>query len=136
MSVALSIQHAKCVFFIILSSVACWAVPYFSTLSHKWHDFWKIATEHKMWVLIFSATFIWNISHSKKNSARYDEKCVSVFVWSTSYSCQILMKLAFSWQISKKYSNIKFHENPSDVGAELFHANGRTDGADVQAWWS
>jgi hypothetical protein len=29
------------------------------------------------------------------------------------YACQILMKLEFSPQIKKKYSNIKFHENPS-----------------------
>jgi hypothetical protein len=34
------------------------------------------------------------------------------------------MKLKFSRQTFKKYSNIKFHE----LEAELFHANGRTDG--------
>ena len=27
-----------------------------------------------MCVLIFSTTFVWNISHSKKNSARFDKK--------------------------------------------------------------
>jgi hypothetical protein len=32
---------------------------------------------------------------------------------SAHYSCQILMKLALSWQIFEKFSNIKFHENPS-----------------------
>ena len=30
-------------------------------------------------VLISSTTFLWNISHSKKNWARYDQKCISVF---------------------------------------------------------
>jgi hypothetical protein len=30
-----------------------------------------------------------------------------------SYSYQSLMKLKFSRQIFEKYSNIKFHENPS-----------------------
>ena len=35
-------------------------------------------TEHKMCVLISSTTFVWNISHSRKNWARYDEKCISV----------------------------------------------------------
>jgi hypothetical protein len=44
------------------------ALPYFSKLVHKLHDFRGKVTEHKMCVMIFSTTFIWNISHSKKNS--------------------------------------------------------------------
>jgi hypothetical protein len=35
------------------------------------------------------------------------------------------MKLEFFRQIFRKYSNIKFYENPL-VGAELFHADSRT----------
>jgi len=34
-------------------------------------------------------------------------------MYSTRYSCQILMKLEFSQQIFRKY--IKFHENPTSV---------------------
>jgi hypothetical protein len=45
---------------------------------------------------------------------------------STRYSCNILMKLEFSRQISEKYSNIKFHENPSS-GSRVVQC-GRTDG--------
>jgi hypothetical protein len=52
--VALVTQHAMPTRRIILPSVACPALPYFSTLSHKRHDFRKKkVTEHKMCVLIF-----------------------------------------------------------------------------------
>jgi len=38
---------------------------------------------------------------------------------------QVLNKLEYYGLSYKKYSNIKFHKNPS-VGAELFHADGQT----------
>jgi hypothetical protein len=51
--VALVIQHPKCMCRIVLSNVAGLALPYFSTLSHKFYDFRKNVFEHKMIVLIF-----------------------------------------------------------------------------------
>ena len=62
---ALVIGHAK--------RMASLALKYFSTLSHKRHDFFLGGgvIERKMCVLISSTTFVRNISDSKKNSARY-----------------------------------------------------------------
>ena len=40
----------------------------------------KNVTEHKMCVWISSTSYIWNISHSKKNWARYVRKCILVFM--------------------------------------------------------
>jgi hypothetical protein len=58
-SVALVIQHAVCMYRITLPSVACLAVPYISTLSHKRYSLKK----HEVCVLILSTTFVWNICH-------------------------------------------------------------------------
>jgi hypothetical protein len=63
---ALGIQHVK--------RMRCPAVPYFSTLSHKWYDFRGNVMEQKICIFIFSTTFVCNVSHLMKNSPRnYDE---------------------------------------------------------------
>jgi hypothetical protein len=105
------------------------ALKYFSTLSHKRHDFRKkkINTEHKICVLIFSTIFVWNISHSKKNWARYDQKCILVFMWSAGYSCESLMKIGFSRQFFFRNTQKSNFTKIRPVGAELFHADRRTD---------
>ena len=55
-----------------------------------------------MCVLIFSTTFVRNIFHSKKKTARYDKKCTLVFMKINRYSHPILMNLEFYRQIFEK----------------------------------
>jgi len=66
-SVAKVIQQSTRMQRIMISPVACLALQYSSTLSHKRYDFRKKFIEHKVFVLIFSTT-VWNNSHSKKFS--------------------------------------------------------------------
>ena len=108
-SVAWGMQHEKCLR-CVMSSLACLAVPYFSTLSRKRHDFLKKVIQHKMCVLIFSTTLSETFLILKKN-----EWDVMVNMHRSSYSCQILMKFEFSWQILEKCLNVRL------VGNELFH---------------
>ena len=69
----------------------------------------KKVIEHKNALWTFSTTFVWNISHSKKNSARQCHEHTHVFKEGTLYSSQILMKPVFFQQIFEEYSNIKFN---------------------------
>ena len=75
--VAFLIQHATCMHHIVMSFVASLAPPYFS---HKRHDFREKVVDQEMFVLVFSTTFVKNISHSKKNSAKHCRKCQNVYI--------------------------------------------------------
>ena len=77
--VALLIQHSTRMCHILTPFVALLAPPHFSTLCHKRRDFRKKVTEHKM-CFDFLYNFCLNISHSKKNLARYCHKCENVFM--------------------------------------------------------
>jgi hypothetical protein len=113
---------------IILLYVACPTYPHFSTLSQNFTIFGKKVTEYKM-VFFFSIAFIRKICHYKKNSVRYYQKCTSVFMLSTSFACQILMKLEFSRQILEilKY---QISRNPSSARRDIpcGRTNTQTDG--------
>ena len=73
-------------------------------------------------VSIFSATFARNISHSKKNSARY-HKCAKVFMRSTNYSVNSKMK---TLNLPERFSRSLHISNITKirlVGAEGFLAD-------------
>jgi hypothetical protein len=72
--------------------------------------FGKTLLDNVSW--FFSTAFMGNISLSKKNSARYDKKCVLVFMQRPRY-CKILEEREFCGQIFDK-THIKFHENLSN----------------------
>jgi len=79
LSVALVMENAKRMRRILLSSVVCLAGQHF-TLSYKRHEFGGGEVfERKTRVLNFCTTLVWNISHRKKNWARYHE-CTWIFV--------------------------------------------------------
>ena len=110
----------------VLSSAVSLAPPHFSTLPDKRHNFQKIVTTHRMCVLIFSTTFLWNISHSKKNSAVYCYKCENVFMWGPA------ILDGFQWSLNVLDSCLEKAQMLSltkirPVGDELFHADGQTD---------
>jgi hypothetical protein len=105
---------ASCLRRIIISSLFCLAVPYFS------HIIWlkerfpkKKVIEHKIYIWIASTNFVQNTSHSKKRPPRYYRKCTHIFVSHTNYSCQFLMKLEFSRQIFEKIHKYKISWNPT-----------------------
>ena len=127
MFVTLVTQHAKSIFYIILSFVARLALPCFSTLFKKRHDSRKHFSQHEMCVLILSTTSFQKIYHSKKDAARYHRYTYAA-TESTHYSCQILMELEPSRHIFKKFANIKFNENPSSRNRFFFHVDGQVDG--------
>jgi len=83
----------------------------FFHVPHKRHRFPEKATEYK--ICFFSTNVVWNISHSRKHSARYYHSGTNAFIQSTRYCFRILIKLDFTRQIFEEYSNIKYHENPS-----------------------
>ena len=106
----------------MLSSVICPALPCFSTLSLTRHDFRKkTVIEHWICVLISSTQFLCSFSHCKKNGTRRYHKVTSVFMSSTRFF-YILKKLEF---FSADFRKILLKIRP--VGAELFHADRRSD---------
>jgi len=73
----------------------------------------------------FIYTFVWNICHSRKVWARYHQQRVTVFMYGTGYSCQILMETSIFWADFQK--NIQYQISWTPVQWEP-SCSMRTDG--------
>ena len=107
------------------------ALQYFSTYLINGTIFEKVTRTHNL-VLLFSTTFVWNISHSKKKWASMI-KYVHVYRSSGKVSL-ILSDFNETWIFLTDFRKIlkyKFHENP--FGGSGVAPWGRTD---VQTWRS
>ena len=97
----------------ILSSVDCSVLRYFSTSSHKWNDFREKKLLNINAYFNFLYNFFWKISHSKKKWMRNDQNDQL-----SSYKVPVML-VRLQWNLNshdsffEKYSNIKFHDNPS-----------------------
>jgi hypothetical protein len=91
--------------------------------SHKLHDLQKKKLLNMKCVAIFSTTFVWNISHSKKNWVRYEHNVY----WSLCKVAIILSDFNETWifKFSKNTQTSNFTKI-SAVAAKLFHADGHT----------
>jgi hypothetical protein len=123
---SLSYPERRALESIILSSVACSGLSYSCTLSHKRHGFREKVFEYKICVLILSTHIVWDISHSKNNWDRYNQKVYFS-------SCKVLVILAiFEWNLNfldrfskNKESNLN---NIRPVRAVFFNMDGWVDG--------
>jgi hypothetical protein len=65
------------------------------------------------WKNLCPRQFKWTRPFRQKKKSGFCACAITFQKQSTCCSCQILMEFEFSQQILKKYSNIKFHKNPS-----------------------
>jgi hypothetical protein len=121
-SVMSVIQHSKRMHRVILSSVACRAPLFFphylinGTIIGK-KSYWT----SNVCVFIFSKTFFWYLSHSKKNWARHRFSCKASVIFVRFYwNLNFLDRFPKSTQIN--FTKIR------SVAAEFFHVERRTDG--------
>jgi len=90
-------------------------------------NFWRKYWTQKTCVIIFSTTSVWNISHSKNNSARYYRK------W-TNVKCQLDATRWFYWCILSSTCFGYIRSSSGALEAELQHMVFCTEFLD--GWWS
>jgi hypothetical protein len=97
-NLVLVIQHAKRMSRIMSSSVACPALPYFYTLSHKRHDFRGKKLPNIKSVFWFSLQ-MWSETFLILRRTELDIAINVATSSSSHYSCQIWFKLEFSRKV-------------------------------------
>jgi hypothetical protein len=108
---AFVILHANHIFSAPYYTIICGlsGLTYISTLSHKGHDFWK-----KKLMEVKCVFFLHNFC-LKFLIPRRIQKYIIIHAHRYSgkipFTQNILIQFKFSWQILKKSSNIKYHEN-------------------------
>jgi len=124
--VAFGVQHAIRMRRIILPSVVCPAVQYFSTLSHKRHDFrGKKVIGRKMCFALLYSVCLKHFSFEEEMSEILSRCTCTVFM------CSVVTAVTLQWNVNfldvfSKRNQISNFMKIRPVGAELFHADGRT----------
>jgi hypothetical protein len=113
-TLAFVIQHANHIFSVPYYTIICdlSGLTYISTLSHKWHDFWKKFNESKC-VFWFSLQLLYKIFLIPRRIQQYINTHVCRYSGKIPFTLNILIKFKFSWQILEKSSNMKYNENPT-----------------------
>jgi hypothetical protein len=109
--------------------VVCPAIQYFSTLPHKRHNFRGKKLLNIKYLNWFSVQYVWNVFRSEQNWATYDHKRTLVFMYSTVILVIFKCNLNLFDRLSKEYTNIKCHKNPSSRSRVVPYgrADGQTD---------
>jgi len=133
--VALGTQHAIRMSHIFICGLASSTVFFYITKSVI---FEKILLNTKC-VFWFSLQLTETFLILRRTEREYGQRCVLVFMNSTRNTCLIWVRLDCSWHILEKYSNIKFHADPSN--GSRADPNGRAEGrmgrpTDRQTWQS
>ena len=126
MSVALGIQHAHAPYCIVFCGLSRCAV-FFPTLSKKRHDFRKNIIEHKMCVLIFSAS--WSETFIILRGIHRD---IVINVQRSSYKVPVIF-MGFWWNFNFRDTFLKITQISNFVKIYLVGAEG-TDRHDEFLW--